>query len=713
MDRPPRRWLRLLLILALGGIGIGVCVAALVPGLETIAAGSQYSGKVAPLLERQCKICGEPTTIYDKDGLYLDTLGLRDRRPVKLAAVPQRLRQAVIATEDQTFYDNVGVDVQSMFRAFMENLDKGGIEQGGSTITQQLIKQRVFRNPKQDLDRKVREAALAVRLQREWSKDHILEEYLNTVYFGQGSYGVKAAAERYFGKPLAELDLSQVALLAGLIKNPEGDNPFVHPDRAIARRYQVLKQMVETKAITDQEAKVAAVQPLPTVQPPPEFRPDNYYVAQVRDLLVGDPRFGLGATHKERENKLNLGGLRVYTAYDRGIEALAQAAIDTTLPEGRAKAALASIDPVNGDVKAIVAGPHLSFTDTQYNYATMPLNPDGTPSGRQPGSTFKAIVLATALENGFSVKDSIDGTSPCTLKIPGWKGVLPRTVNAEGGGGVRSLRSATENSVNCAYFRLGAAVGLPKVVEMAKRLGVTHPINPANYSLSIGSSDGVSPLDMATVFATFAADGVRHDPVFIKRVEDANGKVIFEADQTGVRAIDSQIARTVTDVLRGVITDGTGTRARLRDQVAAGKTGTTDNKSDAWFVGYTPNLVAAVWMGIPEEQVPMGRVGQFGSVYGGTYPALVWHNFMSFAVAGRPETPFIPPDESLWPYGRYVSEAGRGKTVYNNNRSTTRTTRPQVPFFGFPPPSSVPPAEPPPSTSPPSTTPTTAAPPGP
>jgi penicillin-binding protein 1A len=218
---------------------------------------------------------------------------------------------------------------------------------------------------------------------------------------------------------------------------------------------------------------------------------------------------------------------------------------------------------------------------------------------------------------------------------------------------------------------------------------------------------------MATVFATFAADGVRHDPVFIKRVEDANGKVIFEADQTGVRAIDSQIARTVTDVLRGVITDGTGTRARLRDQVAAGKTGTTDNKSDAWFVGYTPNLVAAVWMGIPEEQVPMGRVGQFGSVYGGTYPALVWHNFMSFAVAGRPETPFIPPDESLWPYGRYVSEAGRGKTVYNNNRSTTRTTRPQVPFFGFPPPSSVPPAEPPPSTSPPSTTPTTAAPPGP
>jgi penicillin-binding protein 1A len=218
---------------------------------------------------------------------------------------------------------------------------------------------------------------------------------------------------------------------------------------------------------------------------------------------------------------------------------------------------------------------------------------------------------------------------------------------------------------------------------------------------------------MATVFATFAADGVRHDPTFIKRVEDASGKVIFQADQAGVRAIDSQVARTVTDVLQGVITEGTGTRARLNDQVAAGKTGTTDNKSDAWFVGYTPNLVAAVWMGIPSAQIPMGRVGQFGSVYGGTYPALIWHNFMSYALAGKAETPFIPPDEKLWPYGRYVSEAGRGKTVYNNDRSTSRTTKPP-PFFGFPPPpSSVPPASPPPSTSPPATTPSTAPPPGP
>jgi penicillin-binding protein 1A len=364
-------------------------------------------------------------------------------------------------------------------------------------------------------------------------------------------------------------------------------------------------------------------------------------------------------------------------------------------------------------VKAIVAGPHLSFNSFQVNLATMPLDtgPHPLPTGRQPGSTFKAIVLATALENGYSVKDSIDGTSPCTLKLPNWKfGERPRTQNAEGGGGVMSIRSATENSVNCAYFRLGAAVGLNKVVDMAKRLGVTHPINPANYSLSIGSSDGVSPLDMATVFATFADDGVRHDPVFIKRVEDSQGHVIFEDKGEGVRAIDPQIARTVTDVLRGVITSGTATRARLDHQVAAGKTGTTDEKSDAWFVGYTPDLVTAVWMGDPAGRVPMRRVGKFGPVFGGTWPAEIWHNFMQSALAGTPESTFIPPDQSLWPYGKYVSEVGRGKSTSGSGsgRSSSSTTKP---FGGFPAPSTTSPST---AAPPPATTATTApTPPGP
>jgi penicillin-binding protein 1A len=268
-----------------------------------------------------------------------------------------------------------------------------------------------------------------------------------------------------------------------------------------------------------------------------------------------------------------------------------------------------------------------------------------------------------------------------------------------------SLRNATENSVNCAYFRLGAAVGLDKVVEMAKRLGVTHPINPFNYSLSIGSSDGVSPLDMATVFATFASEGVRHDPVFIKKVEDSSGKVIFEDKGEGVRAIDPQIARTVTDALRGVITDGTATRAELDNRVAAGKTGTTDEKSDAWFVGYTPDLVTAVWMGDPLGRVPMRRVGKFSPVYGGTWPAEIWHTFMESALAGTPEVGFWPPDQKLWPYGKYVSENGRGKTISGGSGSRSTTTTTKKPFWGYPTTTTT--AAPP----PPDTTPTTVAPP--
>jgi penicillin-binding protein 1A len=214
---------------------------------------------------------------------------------------------------------------------------------------------------------------------------------------------------------------------------------------------------------------------------------------------------------------------------------------------------------------------------------------------------------------------------------------------------------------------------------------------------------------MATVFSTFAADGIRHDPVFIKKVEDSSGHVIFEDKGEGVRALDPQIARTVTDVLRGVITDGTGTRAELDGHVAAGKTGTTDRKTNAWFVGYTPQLVAAVWMGNPLSGLDgMSSVGRFSPVFGGTYPALVWKSFMSFALSGLPDEPFIPPDQKLWPYGRYVSENGRGKTSYSPNRSSTQTTKP-LPFFGFPPPSSTAP----PATAPPGTTPATGGPPGP
>lgn len=639
-----RRLLRLVAIVALGGLGVGACFAAFVPGAVTLAGSSRYSGKVAP----QLKKLSERTLVYDRGGNLLDVLGLQDRQPVKLAQVPKITIDAVIAAEDRTFYENAGVDFEAIIRAFSRNLGSGDVEQGGSTITQQLIKNRYFKKPKRDLDRKLKEIALAVRLNEEWSKDHILEEYLNTVYFGQGAYGIASAAERFFGLPVEKLGVAESALLAALISNPEGYNPFTNPKRARARRAEVLRRMVKQRFINHPVAQFVSQVPLPTKKPPPDLRPDNYYVDEVQRRLLNDPR--LGATPTERYNKVFLGGLRVYTAYDPTVQFLAQNAVSTTLPDTRFTAAMAVLDPASGQVRAIVAGP--GFDRSQVNLATMP------GPGRQPGSTMKAITLTAAIENGFSPDDTVDGTSPCTIHPRGHRGDDLQTRNAEGGGGVMSIRDATVNSVNCAYFRVGAGVGIPKVAEMAKRLGVTHPLNQY-YINAIGQGDGVSPLDMATAFGTLAADGVRHDPIFVTKVTDADGNVILENKGEGVRAVDAQVARTVTDVLRGVVTGGTGTRAQLPDRVAAGKTGTTDNEHDAWFTGYTPQLVASVWMGDPAALTPMKNVGRFASVFGGTYPAMIWQKFMSAALEGQPALDFPAPDPSVWRASQFVDENGR------------------------------------------------------
>jgi penicillin-binding protein 1A len=706
------RLLRFGVIVAAGGIAIGLCAAALVPGFETIAAGSQYSGKVAPQLQALV----EPSTIYDTNGAYFDTLGRIDRRPVTLSEVPQQLIDAVLATEDRTFYDNPGVDVQAIVRALVSNVESGDIGQGGSTITQQLIKNRYFKKPARDLNRKVREAALAVRLNEEWSKQRILQEYLNTVYFGQGSYGVKAAAARFFdGAELSKLDLAQSALLAGVIGDPEAYNPFLHPDAAARRRKVVLDRMVSAKYITQAEADVASVAPLPDPAhlPPAEMRADTYYADWIQQLIT-DPsnhQFDmLGRTATERENQLFSAGLRIYSAYDPRIQVLAQSAIDQVLPDQKPfTAAIAVMNPADGSVPAIASG--LTFAENQCNLVTMPKS---CSTSRQPGSTFKGITLTTAIANGYSPSDTINGSQDnggyCTLKFKGrvvnkdWK-----TKNAEGGGGVMTLRNATRDSVNCAYFRLGASLGngtpggWNKVLDMANRLGVNRDFSSAGCRVPIsviGNACGVSPLDMATAYSTLDADGVRHDPVFIRRIVAANGKTIYQADTEGTRVLEPQVARTVTDVLTGVV-NGTGTRARLPgNRVLAGKTGTTDNKVNAWFVGYTPQLVAAVWMGDPGGSTAMTRVGSIGAVYGGTYPAMIWQRFMATAMDGQPVLPFTPPDTRAWPAARYITEDGRGART--SSPSTTPSTRGG---FFFPPPST--PTVPPSTT----TTPTVTTPP--
>lgn len=615
--------------------------------LLAVPAGAVFfsSGVSNTSVQDEFAPLSQPTVIYSADGEVMGRIGLEDRTPVDLEDVSQVAQDAVIAAEDQTFYENRGVDLRANVRALTANVDEGDITQGGSTITQQLVKNRLL-TPRQDITRKVREAIAAMRLTAETSKDDILEQYLNTVYFGQGSYGINSAASRFFKKDPKDLDLAEGALLAAVISSPESNNPFEYPDRARARRSQVLDQMLKLGYISKDEADEARAAPLPEDRPSVQLEPEDYFVEKVQRDLLNDER--LGSTQQERFNAVLKGGLKVYTTLDSKAQARALEAVRSTIPDQPPfTAALVAMRPNNGQVIAMVAGP--SFQELQYNLVTQ--------GERQPGSTYKIITLAAALEAGYSPKDSLSGSSPCTISVAGhapWK-----TTNAEGGsGGTMTLRSATTGSVNCAYARLIAALGVDRVVDMAHRMGIKGDI-PRVLSITLGTAEA-SPLEMATAMATLANDGLRPEPMFVTRVEGSDGRTLLENKPKNERVIDKEVARTANDILQGVVTGGTGRSARIRDREIIGKTGTTEEYSDAWFLGSVPQLTTAVWMGSPRGLESMRNVGGI-AVFGGTYPARIWNKFMTAQLDRVPVRKFPDPDTSLWSKGRYISEKGRGK----------------------------------------------------
>src|SRR6266511_697493 len=436
MPKPARVLGRFAAIVLVGGLTLGICLAALVPGARQIALSHHYTGTVKSLGE-----LSQPTTVLDAHGAVIGKLGVQDREPAELAEVPQILINAVIATEDKTFWTNSGVDVGGVSRAFVENVTSGKISQGGSTITQQLVKNRILGN-KRDLQRKVKELVLAYRLNDKYSKREILKQYLNTVYFGQGSYGVKAATRRFFltpdppapfglrGKQLSELTVGEAALLAGVIRNPEGDNPYVHPDRALERRADVLKGMVDQHVITQAQADQGNQEPLPnpSLKPSSELRPENSWTEKAQSVLMNDPR--LGATPRERQDKVLQGGLKVYTTEDPNHQGHAENAVANGLKGATPflDAALVAMDPKTGYVKAM--------TDSRpYSEAKFNLAIDG--AGRQVGSSFKVVTLATVLQNGWSRNDQVDGSAPCSVR--GFEGF---SRNAEGNGGSMSIQDA-------------------------------------------------------------------------------------------------------------------------------------------------------------------------------------------------------------------------------------------------------------------------------
>ena len=646
MRRFTRALTGLLVTIVVGGIVIGVCLAALIPSLGIVTSAANYTTNLVTDL----RDLSERSTVYDAAGNQIGVLGLENRQNVTLDEVPQVIIDAVVATEDKTFWTNEGVDLQSVARAALKNLTSGEIEQGGSTISQQLVKNRIL-SPKRDLNRKIREIVLALRLNDVYSKNEILEQYLNTVYFGQGSYGIKSAVERLLIKSdpasplgfhitgLNEVSVGEAALLAGLISSPEAYNPFLHPDKAKERRSFVISQMLEDGYITPDQAAAAELEPLPTLKPNEDLRPRDSWVEEVQDRLFNDPRYSaLGATKEARQDAILRGGLKIYTTLDPNAQANALDAINTSIGDKPGfTAALVAMDPTSGAVRAMVAG--TGFDSSQYNIAT-------TTPGRQAGSTWKTITLAAAMQSRFSSNDQVDGTSPCDFGPR-----LGATANAEAGEGVMTVRSATAGSVNCAFARIELAVGFTKVIDMAHKLGITQDTLQPILTLTLGTIES-TPLEMATVASSIASMGLRHDPYFVEKIVNPEGIVIYQEQHPGLRVLDEEAAACEVDLLRGVVTGGTGTGAQVPGWQVAGKTGTTDNRADAWFLGMTPRLVAAVWHGNPDGRVP-------GAGFGGQIPATIFRKFMTAQLDGvEPEGWIGPPGWCNAP-GQFLTEGGR------------------------------------------------------
>ena len=640
-----------------------------------------------------------------------------ERVNVDYEDLPPVLVQAVLAAEDRKFFDHSGIDPMGIGRAFYQSVVRGSAsQQGGSTITQQYVK-LTYLSSERSLERKLKEAVLAVKLEGELDKRDILTRYLNEIYFGRGAYGVEAASREYFGTGVENLQLHQAAYLAGLIRAPERADATRDPDEASRRRRTVLAGMVDEGYITQAEADAAAEMPwvwqpegtdgsaqTMTILPRSTATTDlgevrdaehgsEYWIEYVRRQLRD--RFGPGAETR---------GLRVYTTYDPRMQAQAYEAVTKTLnrtdgPVG----SLVAVD-TDGQIRAMVGG-----TDFANNKVNLALGTDGGGSGRQPGSTFKPFALAAFVEEGYSTQSLF--RSPPTTQFPGvftepgrlWS---PRNFN-KADQGVLTVEEATWRSSNTVYAGIVNLVTPQKLVEMAGRLGVSAELRD-DYSLVLGTGE-VSVLDMASAYSTFAGRGQHVDPYVIRRVESSDGEVLFDAtrDVRKEQVIAPEVADTVNSVLSGVLVKGTGKGANIGIP-AAGKTGTTTDSRDAWFAGYTCHLTAAVWMGY-EQPKPM-ETFRGEEVSGGTWPATIWADFMSGATDGDDECEFPSTD-----FGeRLTNQSLSGQRTTTSVRPTP-TTSTTTAVDGSSPSTTEAPTDTtvrPPTTRPPATTaaPTTAAP---
>ena len=637
------RVFRLAVVVLAGALfvtAVGVAIAPRVWGLvnahdETPVSLPSFTG------------IAQRSTLFDRNGRQIGAFQVENSQPLTLDQVPEDVVAAVLAVEDANFFGHKGVNLRALVRAGLSNFESGSSRQGASTITQQVVKNEYLAGLERDGRYKVLQARYAVLLERTVPKRDILERYLNTVFLGNNAYGLRAAAEIYFGADVGELTIEQGTFLAGLIQAPSSYDPIHHPERSRQRFTVALRRIAAEGLIEAQRAdELAASWPLPEVlrTVPQRSITRTYFSEAVKDYLLNKSDI-LGVTYQERFNALFRGGLRIYTTLDSEMQTAAESAVRNELPANKAgfRGALLSLDTATGGVRAMVGGPGFQPGRDEVNM---------TLRRRQTGSSIKIFVLAAALQAGVEATDLIDGTLPCTLPNPGNEDE-PFEIEQGVSRPLGSVEEMTWYSINCAYSRLAQVVGLNRVVDTTYRMSQSMFLTRDSFkiqpyaSFATGANE-LSPLDMASGAQTLANGGVHMQPFFVEKIEGPNG-LVYEHSDPGQAVFSKDVADKAVGILKGVLTKGTARRSALDgERPAAGKTGTQDDNTNAWFVGMTPQLTTAVWVGDPNAYTPMVNVPEFVAkkvprVQGGTFPAAIWKSFTDRALAGEPTLDWDAP----------------------------------------------------------------------